>query len=157
MSEAGREFDLANYVPYLLNRAGSRIADAFGQVARDEGLSLQAWRVLAVLHHSEPRTVSEIAAWSTIEVSTLSRILSSMERQGLLRRQRNASDSRQVMVDRTEVGRAATVRLIPVALSYEAAATTGFSDAEVETLKSLLRRLFDNLDGMEGAPATQAS
>lgn len=148
-------FDLADYVPYLLNRAGSRIADAFDRVARDEGLTLAMWRVLAVLHHHEPRTVSEVAEWTTIEVSTLSRMLATMEAKGLVRRRRNARDSRQVMVDRSATGRAATERLLPVALNYEMAATAGFSEAEIATLKALLRRLFDNLDGLDRVPAAR--
>ena len=42
---------LDDYLPYLLNRAGARIADAFGKVTRQHGISLQMWRVLAALHH----------------------------------------------------------------------------------------------------------
>ncbi|MEQ9641662.1 MAG: MarR family transcriptional regulator [Alphaproteobacteria bacterium] len=156
MSDKAGAFDLADYVPYLLNRAGSRIADDFGQVARDEGLSLQMWRVLAVLHHREPRPVGEIAEWATIEVSTLSRILRTMENQRLVHRRRFAGDYRKVLVSRTHEGRAATEKLVPVALAFESLATAGFSAEEVETLKSLLRRLFDNLGDLERMPATRA-
>ena len=40
---------LDTYLPYLLNRAGARIAAAFGEEMRPLGASLQMWRVLAAL------------------------------------------------------------------------------------------------------------
>ena len=39
---------LDSYLPYLLNRAGARIAAAFGEEMRPLGASLQIWRVLAM-------------------------------------------------------------------------------------------------------------
>jgi DNA-binding MarR family transcriptional regulator len=142
-------FDLAGYVPYLLNRAGSRIAEAFGEVTKREGLSLGMWRVLAALDACEPQTVTELARATAIEVSTLSRMLEQMERKLLVRRERGFGDKRAVMVFASGYGRLLTERLVPVALAFEAAATAGFNDAEKATLQGLLRRLYDNLDGID--------
>ena len=38
---------LDSYLPYLLNRAGARIATAFNDEVRPLGATLQIWRVLA--------------------------------------------------------------------------------------------------------------
>ena len=148
-TRTGPAIDLATYVPYLLNRAGSRIADAFAEVAKREGLSLGMWRVLAALHLNQPQTVSELAKATSIELSTLSRMLEQMERKLLVRRERGFGDRRSVTVFPSRYGRLVTDKLIPVAHRFEAAAVAGFTDADQATLRDLLRRLYDNLDGID--------
>jgi DNA-binding MarR family transcriptional regulator len=148
-------FDLSIYLPYLLNRAGSRIAESFSQkVKAEHGITLSMWRVLASLHHKDGQFVSELARMTTIEVSTLSRMLGTMQRRGLVERRRPAlqavgSDARTVAIHLTEAGRALTEELIPEALRYEATALDGFTEDEARILKSMLQRLFDNMGRLE--------
>jgi DNA-binding MarR family transcriptional regulator len=150
-------FDLSYFLPYLLNRAGSRIADSFSQMAKAEhGITLSMWRVLAALHHQDGQFVSELARMTTVEVSTLSRMLGTMQRRGLIERRRPAlqavgSDARTVAIHLTEAGRELTETLIPEALRYEATALDGFTEDEARMLKSMLQRLFDNMGRLEEA------
>ena len=44
---------LGSYLPYLLNRAGVRIATSFGEAVRPLGATLQIWRVLAALRERD--------------------------------------------------------------------------------------------------------
>ena len=151
-------FDLSVYLPYLLNRAGSRIADSFSATVKAEhGVTLSMWRVLAALHHRDGQFVGELARMTTIEVSTLSRMLGTMQRRGLVERRRPAlravgSDARTVAIHLTEPGRALTETIIPEALRYEATALDGFTDDEAHMLKSMLTRLFDNMGRLETVP-----
>ena len=46
---------LDSYLPYLLNRAGARIATAFNDEVRPLGATLQIWRVLAALREQDGR------------------------------------------------------------------------------------------------------
>jgi DNA-binding MarR family transcriptional regulator len=114
------------------------------------------WRVLAALRQAEPLQVGQLAAWTAIEVSTVSRVVSGLERKGLVRRRRSPRDNRAVLVARTAEGCAATERLVPVALDYAAVATTGLSEDEVATLKRLLRHLYENMAGIDALPAGEA-
>jgi DNA-binding MarR family transcriptional regulator len=140
---------LGDYLPYLLNRAGSRIAASYSEVVRCHGITLPMWRVLAALREREPRTVGELAAVTSIEVSTLSRVLDGMERKGLVRRRRASGDGRRVTLQRTAAGSSLTEKLVPLALRYEAVALGGLSEAEVADLKRLLVRLYDNMAELE--------
>lgn len=150
-------FDLASYLPYLLNRAGTRIADAFTEeVLREHGITLAMWRVLAALDHEDGQRVGQIAALTSIEVSTLSRLVDALERKKLVERRRPATraagaDARAVTVHFTPAGRALTDALIPTALDYETIALEGFSPAEVKQIKSMLQRLFHNMDRLHAA------
>jgi DNA-binding MarR family transcriptional regulator len=140
---------LDDYLPYLLNRAGARIAASFTQVVRDYGLTLPMWRVLAALNESDGRRMGELAERTSIDQSTLSRVADAMERQGLVRRVRQDDDARSVAVHATEAGRNVTARIIPIALHYEAVALQGFSGPQAKLLKRMLVQLYRNMDALD--------
>lgn len=142
------DLDLTDYLPYLLNRAGARIAAAFTKEARRHGLSLQMWRVLAALNHRDGQGVGELADTTSIDISTLSRVLDQMEQKRLVQRRRDAEDQRNVAVWRTGSGRAATQKLLPTARRYEAVALGGMDAAEARLLKQMLTRVYGNLDAL---------
>jgi DNA-binding MarR family transcriptional regulator len=139
---------LDGYLPYLLNRAGGRIATAFGEEMRGLGTSLQAWRVLAALREKDGRRMGDLSTTTSIEVSTLTRLVDNMEKNGLVTRRRDANDTRAVLLHVTAAGRRLTRRILPIAERYEAVALKGFGAAEAETLKAALRRLYANMDDL---------
>jgi DNA-binding MarR family transcriptional regulator len=139
---------LDGYLPYLLNRAGARIASAFGEEMRGLGTSLQAWRVLAALRERDGRRMGDLSTTTSIEVSTLTRLVDNMEKTGLVARRRDANDTRAVLLHVTAAGRRLTRRILPVAERYEQVALKGFAAAEAETLKAALRRLYANMDDL---------
>ncbi len=146
--------DLTDYLPYLLNRAGSRIATAFTQEARQHGLSLQMWRVLAALNQRDGQGVGELAETTSIEISTLSRVLDQMQKKRLVLRRRDGADQRSVTIHRTSTGIAATEKLLPTARRYQSVVLTGFTAGEAVELKKMLKRVFANLDALQGSDMT---
>ena len=80
-------FDLASYLPYLVNRVGVRLANAFGKELTTFGVTLPMWRVMAALRDRRSLSVGRLSEATSIEVSTLSRLLAAMDRRGLVRRQ----------------------------------------------------------------------
>ena len=122
--------ELGEYVPYLLNRAGAKIAAAFTEVVRDYGLTLPMWRVMAVLRDDGPSRMRHISERTTIEVSTLSRAVDGLEKRSLVARRRETSDARSVRVALTQTGMDVTDRIIPIAKRYESTALSDLSDAD---------------------------
>jgi DNA-binding MarR family transcriptional regulator len=141
---------LEQYLPYLLNRAGARIAAAFNAEMRQIGASLQVWRVLAALREQDGRRMGDLSKTTSIEVSTLTRLVDNMEKDGLVTRRREADDARAISLYVTPSGRRLTQRIVPIAERYEAVALKGFTAGEVEVLKKALRRLYDNMDALDG-------
>ncbi|MFI5024037.1 MAG: MarR family winged helix-turn-helix transcriptional regulator [Alphaproteobacteria bacterium] len=142
-------FDLASYLPYLVNRIGVRLAGAFGKELAAYGITLPMWRVMAALRHRGSQRVGRLAAATSIEVSTLSRLLAGMDRRGLVRRQRASTDARRVLVELTQAGARLTQRIIPQALHYEDVALRDFDRADAEALKAMLVRVYDNIGALE--------
>lgn len=140
---------LASYLPYLLNRAGARIATAFGEEIRPLGATLQIWRVLAALREQDGRRMGDLSSTTSIDVSTLTRLVDNMEKKDLVARQRDPQDARAVVLNVTPAGRRLTARILPIAERYEKVALQGFDSAEAEQLKAALRRLYANMDGLK--------
>lgn len=140
---------LASYLPYLLNRAGARIATAFGEEIRPLGATLQIWRVLAALREQDGRRMGDLSATTSIDVSTLTRLVDNMEKKDLVARQRDPEDARAVVLNVTPAGRRLTARILPIAERYEKVALQGFDPGEAEQLKAALRRLYANMDGLK--------
>jgi DNA-binding MarR family transcriptional regulator len=140
---------LDSYLPYLLNRAGARIATAFSEEMRRLGATLQMWRVLAALREHDGRRMGDLSATTSIEVSTLTRLVDTMERKGLVVRRRDAGDARVVALHVTPAGRRLTQRITPIAERYERVALAGFAAAEADSLKAALRRLYANMEALE--------
>ena len=140
---------LEQYLPYLLNRAGARIASAFNAEMRRIGASLQVWRVLAALREQDGRRMGDLSKTTSIEVSTLTRLVDNMEKDGLVARRREAGDARAISLHVTAPGRRLTQRIVPIAERYEAVALKGFTARETVVLKKALRRLYDNMDELE--------
>lgn len=142
-------FELGRYLPYLINRAGVRLAVNFARDIADTGVAIQEWRVLAALAAEGEQRLSDLAALTSIDLSTLSRLVDRMARHGLVARARGAGDRRERRVRLSAGGRRTMRAIIPTARRYERAALAGLSAAEGRTLKRLLARVYANLDALE--------
>ena len=142
-------FELATYLPYLVNRLGVRLAFAFSKELAAFGVTLPMWRVMAALHDCREASVGRLSIATSIELSTLSRLLVAMERRGLLRRRRASGDARSVLVELSAAGARATRRIIPTAVRYQEIALRDFAPADAEALKAMLVRVYGNVAALE--------
>jgi DNA-binding MarR family transcriptional regulator len=138
-------FELRLYLPYLLNRTGSAVADAFADALAEASLTVPAWRVLAVLLRDDLLRIGELAELTSIEFSTLSRLVGTLERRGFVVRKGAKDDARVVNVALTARGRAIANRLLPAAVELERRLVEGMSAAEVSDLRRLLGQLYENI------------
>lgn len=146
---------LDHYLPYLINRAGVSLAARFSATLRDAGIALQDWRVLAALRERDGQRLTELAQRTSIEVSTLSRLVGGLEANALVSRSRDTGDARAIAIRLTAKGEQVTARLTPAAQQLERTAVAGLSEAEISQLKTLLERIYGNLGTLpaEDTPA----
>jgi MarR family transcriptional regulator, organic hydroperoxide resistance regulator len=154
LSKPSAKLDLGDYLPYLVNRVGNIIADQFGEEAlAPHGLSIAMWRVMAVLASTGGQRQIDLADLTSIDSSTLSRLVTRLVRIGLVTRTRSTSSSREVAVKLSRSGSALVAQLIPVGLEFESAAIAGLSPEELLTLKRGLRRMYINMKSRNTAGA----
>jgi MarR family transcriptional regulator, organic hydroperoxide resistance regulator len=138
--------DLAEHLPYLINRVGSALVARFSADALASArLSIASWRVLAALANNGGLRQTDLAELTSIDASTLSRLITRLVRDGLVRRTRSKSDSREVAVALTPKARGLMARLVPVAVGLQREATRSLSKRDLATLKRVLRKMHDNL------------
>ena len=137
---------LDDYLPYLINRIGAALVESYTRRAlAAHKLTTDMWRVLAALSNNGGQRQIDLADVTSIEASTVSRLVTRLVRLGLVTRGRSETSNREVQVQLSPKGRALVKKLIPVALGLEATAVEGISAADLAQLKRTLRRIYANL------------
>jgi DNA-binding MarR family transcriptional regulator len=140
------KLNLPDYLPYLVNRVGSAVAARFTEeTLAKHDLSIAMWRVLVALHDLGPQRHVDLSDLTSIDVSTLSRLVTRLIHEGLATRARSHNSNREVTVALTAKADRLIAQLIPVARKLERTAMAGLSAAELATTKTALRRMYENL------------
>ena len=140
--------DLGNYLPYLINRVGFALVESFTAAAlTPHGLSIAMWRVLAALSNRGEQRQIDLVDMTSIDASTMSRLVTRLVRMGLVTRSRSATSNREVVVELSPKGRVLVQRLIPIAKKLEQTASAGLPPKDLAVAKRALGRMYDNLAG----------
>jgi DNA-binding MarR family transcriptional regulator len=108
--------DLSNYLPYLLNRVGFALVESFtADALKAHGLNIAMWRVLAALSNRGELRQIDLVDMTSIDASTMSRLVTRLVRMGLVLRARSKTSSREVVVGLSPKGSALVQRIIPIA------------------------------------------
>ena len=90
-------------------------------------------------------TVKEVAAYLTLDPSTVSRLLSEAEAEGLVVREHDPSDRRRTVVRLTDEGEQVVLVTQRVRLAFIGEVTRDWSDRELSTFARLLAELSDRV------------
>lgn len=147
-----RKLVLQEFLPYLLNRAGLRIGVMFSREIEHLGVTLPMWRVMIELWHNGDHRLGELAERTSIDISTLSRLLVTMQRRQLIVRRRSGLDGRALSLTLTDKGLELTEQIAPFAMAKELIATRGMKAADIQKLRILLKQIYDNLESTSLEP-----
>jgi homoprotocatechuate degradation regulator HpaR len=117
---------------------------------RGHGLSDQQWRVLRVLGEHGTVETGRVAREAFILGPSLTGVLARMERDGLVRRERDPEDQRRTVIEATAKGRKLALKL-----SYTVEAHYAWMERELGKAKlGELYRLLDEVIALEGHTET---
>lgn len=139
------DLPMDDFLPYLLNRITNRLNLNLLEDLRPLKINVARWRVLAVLGSRDRRSIGELAAYTVMDQSTLSRVIDQMERDGLVERQQSDADSRVVQVHLLDAGRQLFETILPKALIHMDHALESLSEGEKKALMGLLHKILDNV------------
>jgi MarR family transcriptional regulator, organic hydroperoxide resistance regulator len=125
------------------------MGELFSRRIASYGVTLPMYRVLAALWENGDQRLSDLATVTTIETSTLSRLIGEMKRKGLVTRSRLEDNGRTVAINLAQKGRVLLEDLMPIAMHFEDVAVRAFSDEEVSRLKIVLREIYESLGSIE--------
>jgi phenylacetic acid degradation protein PaaD len=129
-------------VGFNLFRVANRIQqDLETGVHRPSGITWAAFRILFTVRYAKQITPLELARLSHVSQASISSVLNTLERYGLVARSRSPSDGRVTIVTLTAAGEAAVGELFRRNNARERAWTAALSVAERDTLTALLRKI----------------
>jgi MarR family transcriptional regulator, transcriptional regulator for hemolysin len=128
-----------------LARAAKSVSRAFDDALAEAGGSLPVWLVLISLKSRPLRNQRELADAVGIREATLTHHLNAMDAQGLVTRRRDPANRRVHLVELTEAGEAAFLRLRDAASAFDERLRRGLTDRDVDDLERLLHRLERNV------------
>ncbi|MEC8197864.1 MAG: MarR family transcriptional regulator, partial [Pseudomonadota bacterium] len=118
------DFDLQNFLPYLLNQAAEESSLAFQKVYKDRyGMLRTEWRVLFHLGIYGRMSAKEIGQRSKMHKTKISRAVARLEERRFLTRQASEEDRRLEYLQLTQQGQAAYRDLLEVAERYDSQLT----------------------------------
>ncbi|MGN1119235.1 MAG: MarR family winged helix-turn-helix transcriptional regulator [Oscillospiraceae bacterium] len=103
--------------------------------------------VMRPLMENESLTQLELVRITGLKAPTISITLRNMEREGLVRREKNDADRRETHVQITDKGREMHARVIEVLEDAEKIMLKGLSDDEKKAACAILGKMSDNLRG----------
>jgi MarR family transcriptional regulator, transcriptional regulator for hemolysin len=132
-----------------LSQAARTVSRAFEESLDAAGGTLPVWLILLNLKIRKPANQRELAEAVGVREATLTHHLNAMDARGLVTRTRDAANRRIHVVELTDVGEAAFVRLQQAAVAFDARLRVGLADADLDSLGDLLGRLAANVGGTE--------
>jgi len=130
-----------------LNQAARTVERAFDEALSEAGGTLPVWLILLNLKIGKPGNQRELAEAVGVREATLTHHLNAMDKRGLITRRRDASNRRVHVVELTEDGEAAFLRLREAAMAFDARLRQGLSAEDVDRLGVLLSVLSANAAG----------
>jgi MarR family transcriptional regulator, 2-MHQ and catechol-resistance regulon repressor len=122
--------------------AGSVLVGAMAAVERQHGLSNAAAQTLAIIEGAGgPLAPSIIAGRLMVTTGSMTSLLDTLERRGLVQRQPHPSDRRQLLVHLTEEGQALVDTFLPEIVAVQTALAAGLSEADRAAAVRLTERL----------------
>ena len=137
---------LDDFLPYLINRVGVALVARFTEraLARHQ-VTIDMWRVLAALSDDGSQRQVDLAGMTSIEASTISRLVTRLVHRELVNRSRSRTNGREVVVELTARGKALVSQLIPVALAVESSAIGAVGAKDLARIKQVLHSMYANL------------
>lgn len=103
-----------------------------------------------LLANGRCQTATDLGRELNTDIGSLTRMLSRMEKRGLIERVRSESDRRVVHLEVTEAGRDLADRMPAIYTHVLNRFFAGFTPGDVDTLRGLLKRILDNGAATEG-------
>lgn len=138
---SGENYVACESLGYLMKQVVAAVSGALEARMSEYGLTDAQWRPLLILSQEPAATATLLARSMNCDAGATTRMLDRLEDKGLLRRVRSADDRRVQQIELTAEGRKVAAIVPFVLADVLNAHLAELTKAEVDQLKSLLRRI----------------
>jgi DNA-binding MarR family transcriptional regulator len=133
---------LDDYMPYRLAVASAATSGLISTAYESlYGIKIPEWRIICVLSEDGPTTQQCLVKRTCMDKVTISRAAQALAKRRLITRAPHEHDGRSHHLILTAEGERLFDDIAPAAIEYERVVLSSFSQEEVETLHSLLKRV----------------
>ena len=125
-------------LPMALLRAREAVMEEFRPMLTKHGVTEQQWRVVRVLAEAGQLDASEVALRASILSPSLTRIIRNLEDRKLIRRKKDATDGRRVMLEIAPSGAALIKKVMPESASAYQRLDVRYGAEKINELLDLL-------------------
>ena len=141
------DFEAAQAIQNIYRAASAVRVRAERELLNERNLTWGGFTMLWVLWVWGTMDSSTLAAECGVAKGTMTGMVTTLEKRGLVQRRRDRGDRRRVEVALTDAGEDVIAELYPRFNSVEVELTSGLSPTERQTLAGLLRAVIKNADG----------
>jgi len=124
----------------MIRMANRLMKDLEVSVHRRNGMSFSSYRVLFAIRAAERITPNELARLSSVSTASMSSMLNTLERGGLILRESDPQDGRRAIVSLSPLGEQTLADALPLNNAREREWAAGLSPGEQTMLLELLRK-----------------
>lgn len=147
MSHKRPELQLSEFLPYRINLLAQRIGHSLSEIyTQDFGITISEWRVLLWTNIHPNLTASDICDLTYMDKTKVSRIISALEKRGLIQREADQSDQRSYHLSLTASGYTLIDQIIPRAIDWEKALINSLDKAEYDSILQSIKKLESQLN-----------
>lgn len=141
------DYQMCDSVGYLMQRAKNMLAHGVEQEVSSLDITQAQASCLMMLATGRASTVTDLGRELNTDMGSVTRLLSRMEKRGLIERRRRDADRRVVDLSVTPQGQELVRQLPAIFCKVLAHHFRGFSEDEIQLLRSMLRRVIENNSG----------
>ena len=145
MTKPDDPLSLDNQLCFALYSSSLLMTKLYKPMLDEIGLTYPQYLAMLALWEEDGVTVSALGGRLYLDSGTLPPLLKRLEKAGLIARERNAEDERQVLVRLTQAGRA--LKRQAAAIPRKLAASSGVPVAELIALRKKLQKLRGEMEG----------
>lgn len=140
----GNELILDKFMPYRLARLSSTVSGAVArEYARQFGLSIPEWRVIAIVGRSPGLSAVEVAEQTFLDKVAVSRAVTKLIKAGRIDRQFADADRRRSILNLSDAGRKVHDGVAKLALEFERQLLEGLDEGEIEQFNKVMDGLLE--------------
>lgn len=146
---AAHEAEVNRFIAaYIMGVANRLATGASNHYRKRHNLGMAEWRTLMAIGRSDHRIVREVAQMADLDYAAASKSLKLLASQGLVAIEQTRSRGRAAIASLTPEGLKVYERLKRSAQARQARLLAAFSEEEVETLWTLLRKVESQIEAM---------
>ena len=130
---------------YMLKQVELAVRSRIDEIVRPVGLTAAQYTALTVLERHADMSSAQLARSSFVTAQSMADMITALEDRALIKRHRDQTDRRRLVVALTDEGRALLDRCRPEVAALEATMVKGLSVPQTKALRTMLATCYANL------------